>query len=348
MATGTITVDNKYLTTTLHTLVKDAADQLHRKLSYFDACKSKFGEGKPTWDGGAVILEPWLIDEHSDPTAISTGYETINLNVRDVDVAAQFTWFTAIMPVVIAGQEERINRGPGAVASILERRKDAVMGGFHRKFVRQTFIGDVAQFSDLNTWNGVDYSTGFLEEDAVGSQTNSIGGLSKSTYASLPGAQNQRYDAAGSFNSNGIAAMIHINQKIRARHPMNMGPDAWFMSEAFSQNMKRSLQSYERYVGGADGVDAGKLYAVWDGVPCYTETYMANAGTNTTADPISAYAASMDYMKTLWHPEGYFNVGDFESCKPQQDVRAAHILTMAQNTLCHAGSQGLIFDAETF
>lgn len=349
MPTSTVTMENKYLTTTLYKLMDEAVDQLHVELGYFNAVKDKFGDGKPVWDGGAVILEPWQIDEHSDPTAINTGYETINLSVRDVDVASQFTWFSAIMPIVIAGQEERINRGKGAIASILERRTNAVMGGFRRKFVQQTLQGNVATFAALNTWNGVDNTTtGFLEEDAVGAQTNLIGGLSKTTYAALPGCQNQVYNGAGSFNANGIAAMIHLNQKIRARHPKGGKPDAWFMSEQFSQNMKRGLMAYERYIGGADKVDAGKLYAIWDSVKCYTETYMAASGANTTANPISAIAASLDFMHTKWHPEGWFTRGEFESCKPQQDVRAAHVLVMCQNVINHAGSQGIIYNANTF
>ncbi|MFH1569062.1 MAG: hypothetical protein ABIL09_13785 [Gemmatimonadota bacterium] len=348
MATTTITYNNEVLTTTLIALAKEATDQMHRKLSLLDALKRKFGEGKPVWEGGEPLVEPWIIDDHSDPTVLTTGYEPINLAVREVQVASSFNWFDCVIPIVISGHEERINSGPGAIASILDRRKRAAINGSYRRFVRQTFMGDVAGFGNLNTWNGVDYTTGFLEEDTVGSQTNLIGGLNRATYAALPGCQNQRYDGAASYNANGLAAQGDINVRIMAYHPDNAKPDAWFLSLAAMGNQKRALQAYERYVGGAEGQDPGVLYTVWDGVPQYVETYMPSAGTVTTADPISAYAASLDYMHPKWHPEGFFNVGEFMDCKPNSDVRAALINLMCQNIMTNAGSQGVIIDINNF
>lgn len=349
MPTTTVTVSNQYLSTTLYELLKTDVDQLHRRVSWFDASKAKFGgEGKPQWDGGPVLLEPWAIDEHSTPTTLSTGYETINLDVTTVDIVAQWTWFSAVMPIVISGTEERINNGKKAVASILEHREKAVMGGFRRKFVQQTFAGNVASFSGLATLNGIDSNTGFLEEVAVGGQTNTVGGIVKTTYAALPGCQNQVYNGNNSFNTNGLAALIHVNQRIQARHPGDQKPDAWFFSEAFSENQKRALMAYERYVDGANGKDPGLRYAVWDGVPCYTETYLPNNGANTTTYKVSAYAVSLDYLRTFWHPDGFFQMTEFKSCQPQQDVRAALVLCMCQNVIGHCGSQGLIYNADTF
>lgn len=349
MPTTTITVSNQYLSTTLHQLLKEGVDQLFRRTSWFDASKRKFGgEGKPTWDGGAVLLEPWMIDEHSIPTVLTTGYEPINLVVTAVDVVAQWTPFSAIMPIVISGTEDLINSGKVAISSILERRKSAVLGGFQRRFVRQLFAGDVSGFSALGTLNGVDYATGYLEEDTVGSQTNTVGGLSKSTYAALPGCQNQRYDAAGSFNSNGLAALIACDTRIRSRHPMGAGADAWFFSESFAENQKHALQAYERYAKVDDNTDPGRIYALWNGVPTYVETFLPRAGANTAANPISAVGVSMDYLRTMWHPQGFFKMSDFMGPTPTQDIRAAHVRVMCQNVIAHLGSQALIVDADNW
>lgn len=351
MPTTAITNQNQYLSTTLNQLLKEDVDQLYRKVGLFDAAKRKHGgEGKPVWEGGELLLESWAVDEHSTPTVLTTGYETIVLDVTTVDIVAQWGWFSAVMPVVIAGKEERINSGKNAVASILDRREKAVMGGFRRKFNQQFFAGSVPGFSALKTINGIDYASdgGFLEYAAVGAQTNTVGGLSKTTYAALPGCQNQVYNCANSFNSNGLAAMIHCNQKIKARHPLDQKGDAWFLSEAFSQNMKRSLMAYERYVDGASGKDPGQLFEMWDGVPCYVETYLPNAGASTVTYKVSAVCLSMDFLRTFWHPQGFFEMTEFKDCRPQQDVRAALVLVMCQNTIAHFGCQGLIYNGDTF
>lgn len=351
MGTTAITRNDKYWSNQLYTLMVDSVDQLHQSVHLLDAQKKKFGgEGKPSELYGDLIVMPWMIGEHSVPTVLANGFETINLTTTSVEVPGQATPFMVVMPVVISGRDELLNAGPGAKGKILEKNQRAVMNAFRRNYVKQTFSGNVPGWGSLNTWNGVDNTTtGFLELGAVGAQTNTVCGLNKGSYLTFPGTQNQRYDCAGAFNLNGIAGMIHINNRIRARHPEGQGPDAWFMSMAFAENEKRALMAYERYAGGPKGGDPGLMYAMWDGVPCYVESdYMPSTGTNTTADPISAYSVSLDYMHTLWHNEGFFNVSEFESCRPYQDVKAALVRCVLQNIIRQCGAQGIIFDGNTW
>lgn len=349
MPTTAITRENKFLTTTLQGLVKEETDALHIQSSWFEAAEKKFGKGKPVWDGGDILIEPITVAEHSQMTPFVTGYEPVNLSVTDTEVPIQWLWFSGVMPIVISKTEEMQNSGPNALVKIVDRRAKNVMAGFKRKFVKQTLIGGISGFSLLNTLNGVDSTSGFLEENAVGSQTNSIGGFSKSTYATLPGGNNQAYDCLNSFNTYGLASLAYINTKIQPRRPEGGKHTAWLFSEAFNQNVKRSVQAYERFVGGGgEKVDPGKMYSLWDGVPCYTEVYMPNAGTTTTATPISAYALSMEHCKTMWHPEGFFKVDEFVDGRPTQAIRAALVWVMCQNTINHFGSQGVIVKGDTF
>ena len=79
--------------------------------------------------------------------------------------------------------------------------------------------------------NGTDDTDGFLEEDAVGAQDNSIGGISKATYAPAPGWNNQIFDGAASFNSNGLAGLYDLMVEIEAVSPEGK-PDIILASRA--------------------------------------------------------------------------------------------------------------------
>ena len=349
MATTSLTLNNELLASTLYVLNKEETDLLFETTPLFDHQKKAHGgEGKPSYPGGSTIIEPLVVDEHSDATQLSTGYEAINLSVREVLKPAQFDWFEAVVPIVISGSEERKNRGPQAVLQILEARHAAAMGGFRRNFCQQIIAGNVASMSNLNTLNGVDYtgaSGGFLEEDAVGSQANSVGGVSKSTYSSLVGWQNQRATASGSFNANGLAAFDDVNVEMRQYSPSGP-PSVGLVSKSAFKNLKRALRAYERYVNEKT-LDGGRMMLEWDGAPLEVEVNMPNAGTNTSANPISAYFLNLDHIKVAWHEQGFFEVGDFRE-QSGYDVRAAHILVMCQLTANHLGSSGIVYNADTF
>jgi len=351
MPTTTVSRENQYWINQALLVRDESVDQMHVGTPYFDMLKAKFGEGKPEEEGGDLLpLYPWTVGEHSSPTVLTTGWEPINLASTSVEVYSQFSWFEVVMPVVTSGKQNRYNSGKGQKAKILDKNMKAVINAFKRKFLQQTLSGNVTGWSGLLTWNGVDNTTnGFLEQDAIGSQTNSIGGLAKSTYATYRGVQNQRYDCAGSFNTNGVASLISVNTQIRVSHPENKGPDGWLCEPTFLDFLKRTLLPQEQYVNGANGQDPGKMYMVWDGAKMYAQAdYMPKTGTNTTADPISAYASSLDYMHTVWMKDRFFSVTDFYSLLPSQDAEAALVCVSCQNICNHCGSQGIVFDGNTW
>tara|TARA_R110002074_G_scaffold263865_2_gene435952 strand:+ start:5366 stop:6418 length:1053 start_codon:yes stop_codon:yes gene_type:complete len=350
MATTSLTIGNELLSTTMHILMKDFRDNVHESVAFLDAQERVHGAGKPVQSGGSRIVVPLGFGEHSKSTRMQTGFERIDLSVEDVLKPAQYDWGHIVRPVAISSEEEMVNQGDSAILSILETRTKMVANALKRDFVKQIVKGGQAGWEDWNTLNGFDVTTGdhagFLEQDAIGSQGNTVGGVNKSTYSDKTGWQNQRFDGAGSFNANGLAGMYDLKVEIDAVSPSGP-PNVILASRAGFKNLKRSLQAHERYVDQSK-IDGGRVVEYWDGVQINVEYNMPDAGTTTGSDPISFYFLNMNDIYTLWDPKGYFDLSDFETVSGEYDVRSAKMRCRGQLIAKHLGSSGVAFDLDTF
>jgi len=350
MPTTSLTIGNELLSTTMHILMKEWRDNVHESTAFLDASERVHGAGKPVQAGGTRIVVPLGFGEHSSTTRMQTGFERIDLTVEDVFKPAQYDWGHVVRPVAISSEEEMTNQGDAAVLSIIESRTKMTANALKREFVKQIVQGSQTGWEDWNTLNGVDVTSGdhqgFLEQDAVGSQGNTVGSVSKSTYSSKTGWQNQIFDGAGSFNSNGLAGLYDLKVEIASVSP-NGDPNVILASRAGFKNLKRALQAHERYVDQSK-IDGGRLVEYWDGVQINVERNMPNAGTNTTADPISFYMLNLNDIMCVWDPQGYFDLSDFETVSGEYDVRSAKLRCRGQLIAKHLGSSGIAFDLETF
>ena len=342
-----LSLGNELLSTTMHILMKEWRENIYETTAFLDASERVHGAGQPSQSGGTRIICPLGFEEHSSTTRLQTGYERIDLSVEDVFKPAVYSWAHVVRPVAISSEEEMINQGDAAILSILENRVTMTANALKREYVKQMVQGGVAGWEDWGTLNGVDNATGFLEENAVGTQGNTVGGVSKSTYSSKTGWQNQMFDGSGSFNSNGLAGLYDLKVEIESVSPSG-APDVILASRAGFKNLKRSLQAHERYVDQSK-IDGGRLVEYWDGVQINVERNMPDAGATTGAgDPISFYMLNLNDIHTLWDPKGYFDLSDFETVSGEYDVRAAKIRVRGQLIAKHLGSSGIGFDLETF
>jgi hypothetical protein len=290
------------------------------------------------------------MDDHSQTTALETGYEEINLAVRDVFVPAEYRWAFATRPVAISSVEEFINQGQSAIIKILDGRTKQVAASMKRDWVKQMVQGGQVGWERWNTLNGVDpeaYTSaeGFLEENAVTAQTNTVGGVSKATYSDRTGWQNQIVDGSNSFNANGLAALYDLGVETRAVSPSGK-INVWLASRPGFKNLKRALLAQERYIDKVG--DGGKLVEYWDGVMIDCEYNMPDSGTVTGTTPISFYALNMDDIHVMWDPQGYFNMTPFETVSGKFEVRSAKMRVNGQLIAKHLGSSGLAHSLDTF
>ena len=349
MATTQLTIGNELLSTTMHIVMKEWRDGVHTSTAFLEAQARAHGEGKPVQAGGTRIVIPLGFGEHSKTTRMQTGYERIDLSVEDVFVPAVYDWAHVVRPIAISSEEELVNQGDAAILSILENRVKMTANALKREYVKQMVQGSVAGWDDWGTLNGVDSTSGFLEQDAVASQTNSVGGVAKSSYQDKTGWQNQVYDGAGSFNSNGLAGLYDMMVEINSVSPSG-NPSVILASRSGFKNLKRALSASERYIDTAK-LDGGRVSQTWDGVPIDVEYYMPDGGTTTgTAgdNEISFYMLNMNDVHTLWDPKGYFDLGDFETVSGEYDVRAAKLRCRGQLIAKHLGSSGLAIGLDTF
>ena len=352
MAATTLTIGNELLSTTMHIVMKEWRDNIYTSTALLDAQTRVHGEGGPTQAGGTRIVQPLGFGEHSNTTRLQTGYERIDLSVSDVFQPAVYDFAHVVRPIAISAEEELTNQGDAAVLSILENRVTSVANALKREYVKHLVQGSVVGWEDWNTLNGIgsDTTNGFLENAAAGggSQDSSVGGVSKSTFSSKTGWNNQYFDGSDSFNSNGLAGLYDLMVEINSVSPSG-APNVILASRAGFKNLKRALSAQERYVDQS-AIDGGRMVQLWDGIQIDVEYNMPTAGgtPGTTADPASFYFLNMNDIHCLWDPEGYFDLSDFETVSGEYDVRAAKLRCRGQLIAKHLGSSGIAFDMETF
>ena len=348
MAVTSLSIGNELLSTTMHIVMKEWRDNIYTSTALLDAQTRVHGEGQPTQAGGTRIVVPLGFGEHSNTTKMSTGYERIDLSVSDVFQPAVYDFGHVVRPVAISAEEELTNQGDAAVLSILENRVTSVANALKREYVKHMVQGGVANWDDWNTLNGIDRTDGYLENAAAGSgsQAASVGGVSKATFSSKTGWNNQFFDIADSFNSNGLAGLYDLMVEINAVSAQG-NPNVILASRAGFKNLKRALQASERYMD-EKSIDGGKMSTTFQGVPIDVEYYMPNAGTTSISDEASFYFLNMNDIYTLWDPKGYFDLSDFETVSGEYDVRAAKLRCRGQLIAKHLGSSALAVKGDTF
>lgn len=346
-ATG-LNISDELLSSTLMILADEWRDGLARTTALIDVHEQIHGQGQPKQDGGTRYIESMSTDEHSNATRMQTGYEQINLSVADVLTPAVFTPAHVTMPIVISKDEEMKNRGEAQVISILDARTKAVLGAMRRNLLRQVVEGvDAGGYADWNSLNGVTAQTGFLEEQAVGAQNNTVANsFNKGSFLTVPGLQNQIADINNSFSANGLQALVDLRVEAKAVS-MTGEPHLWLASRTASKNLKRVLRGFERYVD-EEKLDGGRLIQVWDGIRMETEYYMPTDTTVHTTRTISFYLLNLDDIHFVFDSEGYFDVGAFERVSGEYDVRSAIARLYGQLVFKHLGSSGIATRGETF
>jgi hypothetical protein len=342
-------ISNELLASTLYSIRDGEVDQLFRKTAFLDWAKKL--KGIEYEDGGHKVSRPLMLNEHSSITALPTGYEPVSLAVSDVLTPANYDWADFVQPIVISKKEEMENSGEKAIVKILDARLKNVMGSLRRELNKQIVANKSTILTSLNTLYGytggtdVGSATGFLEHAAAGAQTNVVGGVSKATYATTSGWQNQYQTAAGAFGTGGLNAMNRIMIAAGARAPQDE-VKLILASEAAFSNYKRVLQANERYVD-EKVLDGGRLALAFHGavVECDLDL-AANAG-GTANDEVSMYFINFAGAKLVMHRDGDFALSPFENITGTT-TRGAQLYWKGQLVADHLGSLGVLVGGDTY
>jgi len=340
-------ISNDLLSSTLYSIRDGEVDQLYQKVAFLDHAR-KSG-GIEFEDGGIKIQRPLSIAEHSTITELPTGYEPVSLAVKDVLQPAIYEWCDFTAPIVVTKKEELENSGEKAIVKIVEARMRSVMSMLRRELNKQILRGNSSILTTMNTLNG-DVG-GFLEAELKASQNNVVGGVSKATF-NVNGWTNQVFDVRGAFGTDGIRGLQQLYINANSVSPMG-DVDCVLLSEAGMANYRRALFNQERYISETT-LDGGRMSLAFAGAAVeqdielgfdYTSATLG-AAPPTTA-PLTGYMLNFDGIKLVFHKDADFAVSPFEFVAGTT-ARAAHLYVKAQLIADHLGSQGVLFDGDTF
>lgn len=345
-------ISNDLLSSTLYSIRDGEVDELFQKVAFLDNAK-RFN-GIEYEDGGIKIQRPLSIAEHSQITNLPTGYEAVNLAVKDVLQPAIYEWSDFTAPIVITKKEELENKGEKAIVKIVEARMRSVMGMLRRELNKQLLRGNSSILTTVNTLNGA-VTGGFLEAETKAEQTsggNTVGGISKQNYP-VNGWLNQAADINADFGTNGILEMQKM--AIKANTVTHMGEiQCVLLSEAAMANYRRALFAQERYINEKT-LDGGRMQLAFGGAVVeqdlelgfdVTSQSFQTGGSPRTA-PLSGYFLNFDGVKLCMHKDADFAVSPFEHISGTT-ARAAQLYVKMQLIADHLGSCGVLFDGDTY
>lgn len=333
-------LSNDVLSSTLRIVKDQEVDNLFKATPLLEKIREKGGVEEV--DGGSTIDRALILAEHSSITQLSTGYEPVSLAVADAMRNASYNFCDFVAPIVITRKEELANKGDRAIVKIAEARLKSVMGMLKREFEKQAVAGSSTILTDMSSLNGASgLTTGFFEARTFGTQTNTVGGISKSAFAAS--YQNQFVDAAGSL---GIDNLTDLYIQCQIFSPTS-APNLILASANFYKTYKNLLFAQEFYMKETV-LDGGRLALAFNGAMMYVDPFLpatVAAGPPSAGDAISAYFLNTEYLKLVIDKDANFELSDFEHVSGYAS-RSAQIMTRAQLVVDHLACQGMLVDGE--
>jgi len=346
------------LASTLRILRDREVDNTFRTVPLLDAVQ-KAGNVEKV-NGGSKVDHPVILTEHSSITQLATGYESVNLAVKDPLRTAVFDWCDFVAPVVVTEKEQLSNKGDRAVIRIAEARLKSVMGMLKREWERQTVAGNSTVLTELNTLNGEGVvnagawgptagqnTAGFFELGAFGTpggQTNTVGGIAKTSFPTS--WNNQSHDVGGTFanNSRGLLGMSDLMIQTSIYAPEG-GIDIILASPNSYEQYRNQLAALERYssMEQMKGT-AGRLGILYNGAMVYIEP---NLGFTEAAggNPISMYFLNSKLFSVYFDRDAFFEMGKMERISGYAAM-SSNILTRSQLCISNLSGHGVLYNAE--
>lgn len=369
MSTQTVTFDldiaNAYVG---RVDMKNRTDGLYATTSALDMFTKAFGAKMgEDWGGGELDIIPMTVRTHSTSTGLAVGTETINPTAQSTKEGIQFYLSRVVRPVFVNIVEMQNTMDQAGFNEFLaERFTEAKMSAM-REYNQHVIAGGVGPYESAGrtgygSINGIDRTYGFLEEDAVGSQTRTIGGFSKATYAATAlGTQNAVADVANSFSTNGATQMFALRNYIRQWGPRGKGKGCYMlMTLQAHDNYQRVLQGRSLYTSEKDA-DAGWNPIMFGDTPLYIETYLPIStqygGSASNTNKMSGVIWNPKAIFPKWSkpmkigptsvPGGRFERSDFRQFQSQL-VWTAEIHVAGQLEISNWADNGLLLNAETW
>ena len=337
-------ISQDILSSTLADLLKRWVDATYQSHPFLDLFRKLPGaqEKRP---GGAIFKVPVALHEHSTTVVLKTGYENRPTVVQDVLEDATYDMVLAARPVLLTLKDELDNKGDEAKVQVLDVRTKTTVQALTREVEAAMLRYDPANpfAGELETLDGVTAASthGFLEEDAVGSQTNTVGGLVKGAYGGI--WQNQVEDVGSAFATNGRTAINALNIET-ANYKTGPSNGVLVLSTAAATLYLNTLQDQIRFAD-ASKLDLGGFAGVNNqGNPVISSPTLGFA---VGANAVSGYLIDMGGgIRLRYDPAAFFTLGD-KIQSSSQILFSMDVLFRAQLFADLLRSSGVLLNAES-
>lgn len=333
-------ISNDMLSSTLQVVKKEMVDDLYKATPLLDVMRRKGAVEKV--NGGSFVQRALGLAEHGVITSLSSpsGLDPINMAVADPMRAAQYSWCDVAIPVVISHTDELSNKGPEAIVSVAEARMQSVMGTIKREFELQAIKGTSTSFAAMSTLNGgAGVTTGFFESEAFGSQTNTVGGVAKSSFTAS--WQNQVKDASSALS---VGKIADLQNKCKYYSVNGKAPDMVIGSSLFIGAYKTLVQAREFYVKESD-LDAGRLTLFIDGAEVLYDGNLPTTLTESGTPVLSAFFLNSRDLRLVIDKDADFKLGEFTNVTGYA-ARMALLTLRCQLVVDRLASQGILVNGE--
>lgn len=359
MPNASINIDWSILSNIGINAAKEKRDALALTSGALDALNSARGKGTPKWDDGGRSNVGINFYNTTGVTVFASGYEEFDPTAIENERVAQFAPSLSGLLMKIGAKEMQIFGSTTAgLAPKIKSLTMSCMGLLQRLWSQRFVAGIGSGFTDWITFNGIDFSTGVFERTAVGAQSNTIGGLSKSTYSFAIGWQNVVADMANAYGANQTQL---YNAVVQTKKHKDGGKKVWVFSPQGMVNQKRAVQANERYMS-AKALDSGMPVEYYHGIRMFMEPQMpvstASGGSATQTYPITAYLWDCDDIFVKWSkavktdaftlPDGFFGMGDWRQISGEQLVMGCPIMVGGQTIVTDMGSSAVVIRGETY
>ena len=363
------------LASTLRILKDREVDNTFKNIPLLDAIRSHGAVIES--DGGSKVNCPAIMTEHSMITQLSSGYESVNLAVKDPLRQTEYNWCDFVAPVVITEKEQLSNKGDRAVINIAEARLKSVMGMLQREFCKQIVEGSSTVLTELETLSPK-VSGGWFSLRPFGNGTGLVGGLNKATYTTT--FQNQYVDCPSAFPSMSSdqagrlfrsMSKLYIDTQVYAPEGE---VDIILMSPRCYELYKNSLFAQERYTSIQEQRDmAGKLGLMFNGAKVFVEPNLGYTFDNTAystgqaqkmdgnsivfgsgsgeyqtdganVGTVDAMFLNSKLLSLYFDKDAYFEMSEFERISGYAAM-AANIMTRTQLATANLSGHGILVNA---
>ena len=336
-------ISNDMLSTTIYDIEEEVSEALFQTTPFLSVSR-KLKKIKD-FDGGFKIVVPVEVDESSVETVLTSGWEALNMSVKDATDQAEYDWLRVAMPVLISGREEAMNSGDKAIIDLAEVRFKNALSALMRKVNKEIVGGSTTNLGALGTLNGTlgGRTTGFLQNQNLGSQSNAMGGLAR---GSIVGHNNQWFNGGvGTFADHGMKAMYELEAEASTVSPSGGDGGRFHLTLASMTAYtlyRNELFSKERYIDAKTLDSAGVQSLAFSSGVIMPERDME---VGVAAQATSMMMLNLDGIQLHIHKDADFSFTGFENVTGY-DGRYGKVLFMGGLVANHLGSSALLTNME--